>query len=623
MLPRPHCFPLLKALVVSSILAALPMSAWADVADGLVVKDPHYGEVLFQFYKQDYFTALTHLEAYRQQQRLNDHLPEAGLLEGGLLLSWGQHDEAGRLFENLLTETTDPAVRNRAWFYLGKVRLQRGYIDAAERALTSINGRMPDELEAERFNLLARVYMEQGRFSDAVTLLSQWDAPTVWAAYARYNLGVALVRMGQLEAGAALLDRVGNSAVGQENRDELLNLRDRANVALGFAYLQAEMQGESKPVLQRVRLNGPYSNKALLGVGWADSNSSEYRKALVPWMELSQREQLDSAVQESLLAVPYAFARLNADPQAAQYYAEALKIFDTEIERLDTALADAGDGRLLNALLASDDPDVAGWYWQLDSLPNDDRSRSLYFTIADPRFHEGLRSYRDLIALNAHLETWNERLGSFDDMLETREQAYAERLPLLNAQRTALDVKTMQDRYKHLEAQTSVAKDSHDVVSVASPEEKSQWERLIAMEENPAWSSPGAAALRDKQRILKGLLQWNMEREFRVRIWRQERNIAELGEQLVNVQQQLNGLDSATALVPATVETFAARIARLQPRIDTLQGKLRVAMEVHENYLHKLVEDELQGQKSRLLAYRAQARFALASIFDRMSARND
>lgn len=623
MLPRLHLSSLLTGIVAAGMAATMPLQLRADDADGILVKDPHYGEVLFQFYKQDYFTALTHLEAYGQRQLINSHLPEAGLLKGGLLLSWGQHDEAGRLFENLLTESSDPLVRNRAWFYLGKVRLQRGYLAEAEQAFTSINGALPDELEAERFNLLARVYMEQGRFSDAAQLLSEWDAPTIWAVYARYNLGVALVRMGELEAGGALLDKVGTTPIIPEYREELLSLRDRANVALGFAYLQADIQGEAKPILQRVRLNGPYSNKALLGAGWVDSNLSDYRKALVPWLELSEREQLDSAVQESLLAVPYAFARLNADAQAATFYAQALEIFDVEIQRLDVALRDASKGQLLNSLLASDDPDVRGWVWQLADLPDDDRSRFLYFTIADHRFHEGLRSYRDLIALNAHLAEWQEKLSSFDDMLETRVQAYNERLPVLHERQASLDTQQMEARYQELAAKSAKARESYDFVSLASAEEQAQWQKLLAIEESPAWNTAAAAELRNKQRILKGLLQWNMEREFRSRAWQQERSITELGEQIAVMQKQADDLDAAAVSIPATVETFSARIARLKPRIDLLQGELRFAMDLHESYLQQLVEGELRGQKDRLLAYRAQARFALASIFDRMSARND
>ena len=610
--------------VASLVSLFLAGTAPAAETEGLVVEDLHYGEVLFQFYQQDYFTALTHLAAYREQDRVSHHDAEAELLQGGLMLSWGQHEQAGLIFERLLAVTDDPYLRNRTWFYLGKVRYQRGYIDAAERAFESISAPLPTELEAERYNLLARIYLDQGRFADAAQLLTDWDGSTVWATYARYNLGVALVRMGELDAGAVLLDKVGTMQVaGKDDREELLGLRDRANVALGFAYLQSDLEGEAKPVLQRVRLNGPFSNKALLGAGWADTANRQYQKALTPWLELSGRELLDSAVQESLLAVPYAFAQLDADPLAAQYYARALQIFSAEIDRLDIALGDAGDGRLINALLADDDLSMGGWYWQLDSLPDDNRTRYLYFTIADHRFHEGLKSYRDLIALNNHLDDWQSKLQAYTDMLDTRVLAYDQRLPVMQERVARFDLAGMQESYELLKAHSIAARSDHDVVSLASAEEQDQWARLVAMEKNPAWNSAATADLREKQRVLKGLLAWNMEKEFRVRAWRQDRRIEELGDAITEVQDQFTALDTATASIPGTVNDFDGRIALLEPRIKLIQRQLQVSMAAHSDYLQHLAELELKEQKERLLTYRAQARFALASIFDRMSASND
>ena len=60
-------------------------------------------------------------------------------------------------------------------------------------------------------------------------------------------------------------------------RPELLALKDRANLALGFAYLQANEPAKARVALERVRLNGPYSNKALLGTGWADAALGDYK----------------------------------------------------------------------------------------------------------------------------------------------------------------------------------------------------------------------------------------------------------------------------------------------------------------------------------------------------------
>ena len=126
---------------------------------------------------------------------------------------------------------------------------------------------------------------------------------------------MALVRQNQLERADAILTGVGTL---DSDRSELLALRDKANLALGFAFLQAQQPEKARAALQRVRLNGPQSNKALLGLGWADTALGRYRDSLTPWMELRSRNLLDSAVQESYLAVPYALAKLDATAPAAE-----------------------------------------------------------------------------------------------------------------------------------------------------------------------------------------------------------------------------------------------------------------------------------------------------------------
>ena len=98
------------------------------------VQDLHYGEVLFQFYAGQEFQALTELEAFSQWQRMPHHAADADLLAGGLYLSLGMHNEAGRRFERLLTNDVPVGVRDRAWFYLAKIWYERGYYDRSEAA---------------------------------------------------------------------------------------------------------------------------------------------------------------------------------------------------------------------------------------------------------------------------------------------------------------------------------------------------------------------------------------------------------------------------------------------------------------------------------------------------------
>jgi tetratricopeptide (TPR) repeat protein len=412
-------------LAVGGMMACGALQA-SERISGAVIRDLYYGEVLFHFYQQDDFAALTHLLVAEQGGRIPHHEAEAELLLGGLYLSYGQHDRAAQIFERLLAANSDPQTRDRAWFYLGKVRYQRGLYAQALQSFAKAGKHLPDALAAELPMLIAECHMAQGHFDEAAAELANWKSPGEWANFTRYNLGVSLVRMNRFADGAGLLDAVGRQSVtGNEAR----SLRDKANLALGYAYLQAGDGARARPVLERVRLRGPFSSKALLGVGWADALAEDYRGALVPWSELASRDLLDSAVQESFLAVPYALGKLEARGEAIDRYKTALGSFDTELAHLDEAIGRARSGELIPALLTTDDRQLGRWYWQLTKMPDLVESRYLYHLMADNSFQEGLKNYRDLTALSAYLDDWRQKIDVFNDMVSTRSQAFELRRP--------------------------------------------------------------------------------------------------------------------------------------------------------------------------------------------------
>jgi len=98
----------LGLLILSGLLLASPsMVAQAKNVtpdpDGLPpqdVKDLHYGDVLFYFYQDDDFEAITRLGAYQHWNLVPHHEAEGQLLLGGLYLSLGLHNEAGELFQS-------------------------------------------------------------------------------------------------------------------------------------------------------------------------------------------------------------------------------------------------------------------------------------------------------------------------------------------------------------------------------------------------------------------------------------------------------------------------------------------------------------------------------------------
>jgi hypothetical protein len=603
----------LCSLIVLLFVGGTPASA-AEPVSGSVVRDLYYGETLFHFYQDEHFDALTHLLVARDSGRVANHEAESELLLGGLYLHYGQHIRAEQIFSRLLQDSTEPEVRNRAWFYLGKVRYQRSLNAEALDAFERVAGELPGGLAAELPMLKAQVYLALGRFDAAVALLDGWQGPESWVAYARYNLGVALLRLDRSDEAIRQLDQLGRSPAATP---ELRDLRDKANLALGYLWLQLGRDSEARPVLARVRLNGPFSAKALLGAGWADAAAQDYRAALRPWLELRGRDLLDSAVQESLLAIPYAWARLDAHGEAAAGYQAALAAYDAEIGRLDTAIAGSHSGELVPAMLVADDARIGRWYWQLEELPDSVENRYLYDLVARHSFQEGLRNVRDLAALAANLDEWQAKLAAFEDMVNTRRLAYGQREARVAAGLDQAGIDGLQARRDEFAAQLERVAQSRDIAGLATTEELDRWQRLEALGASPTLANEVAGDAGERHRLLKGVLSWDLDRDYQYRLWQQQRNLAQLDVLLEKAQAaHASGL-SARRDTPAELDRFAARIAGLAPRISRMQAALASDRADEEQRLQAMAIDALKEQRERLLSYRVQAQFALATIYDR------
>jgi hypothetical protein len=609
------------ALAAGPVAARKPKEDKPLIGTPQVVQDLHWGDVLFYFYQGDYMQALTRLGAAQDFNRVTHHTVEAELLKGGLYLSLGEHEEAGRIFRSLLNDNVPLDVRNRAWFYLAKVWYQREYLQQAADALASIRGALPGDLEPERHLLEAQVMMYLDHYDEAIRALERWqpvgDGSDAWSAYARFNIGVALVRKDRLDDAAKLLDAVGQI---QAPTEELAALRDKANLALGYAWLKAGKADEAKAVLQRVRLEGPQSNKALLGAGWADSAEKRYTKALAPWLELRGRNMLDAAVQESYLAVPYAYAQLDATKQAADQYMFAVTAFDQESQRIDQSIASIRNGQLLDAIVANDKADKVGWYWQLTALPDAPETRYLYHLLATHEFQEGLKNYRDLLLMQRNLATWSLSVEAFENMVDTRRKAYELRTPVLQQTLDTIDLDAMENHKNEMESRLKGIERDEDIAGLATTTEHEQWlkiERIEKVLASADQSDPLVQEMREKTRLLRGRLLWDFNAGYKARLWRTRKELRELDVAYGEARRRWVLVERARQDYPARTEEFAVRVANLQPRIAALSAKLDVAAKSQNQYLASIAVKELESQKERLAAYSLQARYALASIYDR------
>ncbi len=599
----------------------------AATASGLAVStkpqevlDLHYGEVLFHFYQEDYFTAISHLMVAQQQNLLEHHRDESELLLGGLQLSYGMLNQAEQRFDRLLDQNTDEVLRDRIWYYLTKISYQRGHYRKALDRLQKMSGTGDRSTRAELALIQANLQMALGHNAEAAEVLKGAKAADGWEEYLHINRGIALLRAGELETGRKTLDKLGKERADNE---ELRALRDRANVGLGYQLLRAGDAAKAREYLSRVRLQGPFQEAALLGAGWADAELGEYEKALTPWLALLELASYEAPVQEAHLAVPYAFAQLGDSSRAIHFYEQAIGHFDAEQGELDAAIQATQAGILLALLSQAESGTSGGWLHDTPTLEGIPSGRYLVDVLSAHSFQEPLKDYRDLGYLQGLLRQWLDNIDLYYDMVDARRLAYEQRSPLIRERLEKQEATTLYERWQAYQSLSLSQRGSGDPLDLATGDEKRQWQTLRKMQMTLA-SLPPEPRYKDmlaKARWLQGVLYWQIQTDYKSRLWDLEKQLQTLetsvdaavakhqqvGEALDNVMASFAGYDQR-------IEAVRERIIKLIERIERSRNDARAV-------LQRLALDELEARRQRLVSYRSQARYALARSYDQVAQR--
>ena len=597
--------------------------------DAQPVKALHYGDTLFNFFQDKHFSAITGLMTSQHFDRLAPQGDEAEVLRGGLLLSYGVHNEAAQIFASLIERGASLSVRDRAWFYLAKIRYQRGFHAEAEAALARIEGRLPQTLAEERGLLQGQLLMARGDFAGAAVVLAAMTSgaktPKAPSPFARFNLGIALLKSGDTVGGSALLDEIGRAPAADE---EQRSLRDRANLALGVAALQAQRAEEARRVFERVRLASLHANKALLGFGWAFAAQKQPAMALVSWTELAGRDASDPAVLEARIALPFAHAEMGAYGQSLQLYEHAVGEYDSENQRLDASIAAIRAGKLIEGLLESNPADEMGWAGQVRKLPELPHAAHLSQVLAQHAFQEAFKNFRDLRFLEANLQQWRDTLGVFRDMLEHRRAAFAARVAPTRdgAQAQAATLAELRRRRDGLAVEIGDAAMVADGVAFADAKQRDLLARVEGLHSAITAQStdPEIAALSERVRLAAGVLAWELTQEVTARRWTAQKAMTDVDQQLESAGQREAALAKAQREEPVRFERFAARIEALAKQLDAAIPRVAALSREQQGAAQQIAEAALVDQKQRIVAYTTQARFEIAQLMDRATvARSD
>ena len=266
------------------------------------------GEALYYAHQGLYFEALERLDTeVKQHDGLDEpqldtlyyHIDDADFSLGDFELRYRMHHKAGRAIKAVLEAAVDDVIRNDAAYRLARIHFQKNQLAEALHALDRIDGKVPESIRDDIEFLRANVYLAEGRPEDSIEVLENLQDSDSFGGFASYNLGIAYLQSGRRQDALETLSQAGGIVTDDPAE---LAIRDKSNLVAGTIHLEAEEFESAIPYLNRVRLDGPFSNQALLSAGWANMSVNNVERAVVPWSILDDREVTDSATQEAMLA---------------------------------------------------------------------------------------------------------------------------------------------------------------------------------------------------------------------------------------------------------------------------------------------------------------------------------
>ena len=599
---------------------AVPPAVCADL------RDPYFGDALYHFYQGQYFDALLRLDTELAQYHgldeprldtLHYHINDAEFDVGDFELNYRMHLRAGRAVKAVLEGAVDEAVRNEAAFRLARIHFQKDQLDDAQQALARIQGKVPEGIRDDVEFLRANIDMATGRPGDAVEVLRQLRNDPNLAGFAAYNLGIALFQDGRPKEAIEQLDKAGQLPAGDPAG---LAIRDKSNLVLGTMLFESNDFERAKHSWDRVRIEGPFSNLALLRAGWAEASAQQYDRALVPWNILVGREPTDAAVQEAVLAAPHAYASLNLNGRAAILYGQALELFSSQIERVDASIASIQEGRFLNALVREESRQDETWVIRLRSLPEAPETYYLMELMATHDFQTALHNYLDLEDLKARLMAWKTGLEAFDDIIRLRRQNYDPVLPEVDAQFRELDslIRLRLEQRKHLGERLHAMLTAPRPDDLATAEELTALERITLIEKQLGRSDrPESLALRERAARLRGVVRWRLETEYPERLTAAHTHLNELNAGVDALTRQYDSFVRTRQAATHSYVGYDAQIERLRASVGDALQRVSSLMARQGTLIETVAINQLKARRERLVAQQAQARFGVADSYDR------
>jgi len=608
------------------------------------LKDLHLGEVFFYAHQQKYFEALASLDAElaqfyevdeRQLNSLAKHHNLADFSVGEIELQYRMHKRADKAIRAVLGSEVDLLTRNRAVLALANLLYQKDDPQGAivvlesikqkavvsnsddEESTTSISGDQAEQVIADADYLKALSYVSIGQYSKAIESFEKARGFEHLEGYWHYNYATAFLLNNQPERAFSLYNSLGRISTDDP---ALAALKDKVNLKLANFFMDKNNSladpKQAKDFFDRVRLDGPFSNQALLGSGWAALSDESYQRAIVPWTLLHERNITDESVQESMMALPYAYSKLQVYGKAANLYHYAVNQFTAETQRLDQSIRMVRDGSFLKAMTDKRHLKDENWLVNLRTLPETPETHYILSLMASAEFQSFYQNYKDLDKLNETLDHALTSLDAYEDIIAKRRAYIEPLLPAIEARFKQIDSKLR----LRVEQRDNLAKKLNNILVQPRPEflafsnERFYLNRIAQLERKiPSKSGQSYQRL---QR-LKGVVLWNIYREYDRRLTDSHKSLMSLDDVIAKEKEAYNSFVRTRQAATQSYEGYTIPITRIRAQIENTKRRLEGVQAKQGHLMETLAINELDRRRKRLESYQIKARFAMAENYDR------
>lgn len=607
------------------IVAALFAVSFSAIASS-TKKDLFFSEGLYYAYQEKYFDAISKIDAELAQyygldepelNSLHFYLNNAEFSIGDFELYYRMHNRAGRAIKSVLEGNVADVVRNGAAYRLAKIYHQKQQPVNALHTIQRIKGEVPNKIKYDLELLKAQIYISNAKFSDAIKLLNSIENISAVDGYASYNLAIAYIGNNETEKGILQLDKTGQISSSDK---AVLAIRDKANLVLGYKLMENKQPERAIGYFERIRLGGPFSNRALLGSGWAAVAAEKYKKAIVPWTILSKRTVTNQSVQEVLLGLPFAYSKLEAHGKAAVLYGKALDAYSNELKKLDNSIKSIREGKFLEAVVREEYRKDKNWLINLRNLPDAPETHYLMQLLASNDFQESLKNYFDLDDLGKKIISWDGYLDSYTETINHRKNYYTPLFPPMQEKFRLLD-----SRMKlRLAQRKKIADRLNKMLISPRPDYLAKVNERIALNkiykvEKKYKKGKNSSSSKIDSRIsrLKGVIKWNIETEYQERFTEADKNLRLLNEHIDELDNRYRSFVRTRQAATQSFIGYDDQIRQLKNRIRFADEKIKLLLARQGHMLELMSINELENRRKRIEELQIKARFSVAESYDR------